>query len=93
MKITTNLPIGRIAICPPKAIYCFSLGLVPKLDGTFHRIYNLSLPKPCRGLSVNAAILEAYSTLTYSTVDDILALILLARRGAVILKRDLKDAF
>jgi hypothetical protein len=66
---------------------------VPKPDGTFRRIHNLSSPKPRRGLSVNAAIPEAYSTLTYSTVDDILALILLAGRGAVILKRDLKDAF
>jgi hypothetical protein len=66
---------------------------MPKLDRTFRRIYNLSLPKPCQGLSVNAAILEAYSTLTYSTIDNILALILLARRGAIILKRNLKDAF
>jgi len=66
---------------------------MPKLDGTFRRIYNLSLPKPRLGLSVNATIPEAYSTLTYSTVDEILALILLTRRGAVILKRDLKDAF
>jgi len=92
-KIATDLPIGRITICPPKAIYYSPLGLVPKPDGIFRRIYNLSSPKPRRGLSVNAAIPEAYSTLTYSTVDDILALILLARRGAVILKRDLKDAF
>ena len=74
-------------------IYCSPLGLVPKLDGTFCYIYNLSSPKPRRGLFVNAAILEAYSTLIYSTVDDILALILLARRGAVILKRNLKDTF
>ena len=66
---------------------------MPKLDGTFCRIYNLSSPKPRQGLSVNTAILEAHSTLAYSTIDDILALILLARRGAVILKRDLKDAF
>jgi hypothetical protein len=66
---------------------------MPKLDRTFRRIYNLSSPKPHQGLSVNAAILEAYSTLAYSTIDDILALILLARRGAIILKRDLKDAF
>ena len=85
--------MGYITICPPKAIYCSPLGLIPKLDGTFRRIYNLSSPKPRWGLSVNAAILKAYSTLTYSTVDDILALILLARRGAVILKRDFKDAF
>ena len=66
---------------------------MPKPDGTFRRIHNLSSPKPRLGLSVNAAIPEAYSTLTYSTVDEILALILLAGRGAVILKRDLKDAF
>ena len=66
---------------------------MPKLDRTFRRIYNLSSPKPRQGLSVNAAILKAHSTLTYSTIDDILALILLAGRGAVILKRDLKDTF
>ena len=69
------------------------MGLVSKLDRTFRRIYNLSLPKPRLGLSVNAAILEAYSTLTSSTVDEILALILFAGRGAVILKRNFKDAF
>ena len=92
-KIATDLPIGRIAICPPEAICCFLLGLVPKPDRTFHRIYNLFSPKPRLGLSINAAILEAYSTLTYSTVDEILALILFAGRGAVILKRNFKDAF
>ena len=57
-----------------------------KLDGTFCRIYNLFLPKPRLGLSVNAIILKAYFTLTYSTVDEILALILFTGRGAIILK-------
>ena len=66
---------------------------MPKLDRIFCRIYNLFLLKPRLGLSVNAAILEAYSTLTYSIVDEILALILLIGRGAVILKRDFKDTF
>ena len=93
IKITTNLPIGCITICPPKIIYCFPLGLMPKLNGTFHCIYNLSSPKPRWGLSVNTTIPKAYSTLTYSTIDEILALILLAKRGAVILKHNLKDAF
>jgi hypothetical protein len=93
VKITTDLPIGYIAICPPEAIYYSPLGLIPKLDGTFHYIYNLSSLKPRLGLSVNAIILKAYSTLTYSTVDEILALILLTRRGAVILKYNLKDTF
>ena len=66
---------------------------MPKLDRTFHYIYNLSLPKPCLGLFINTTILEAYSTLTYRTVDKILVLILFIRRGAVILKYNLKNAF
>ena len=93
IKITTNLPISCIVIYLPKAICCFLLGLVFKLDKTFYYIYNLFLPKPCLGLFINAIILKAYSTLTYSTVDEILALILFIRRGAVILKYNLKDAF
>ena len=66
---------------------------MPKPDRTFRRIYNFSLPKPRLGLFINAIILEAYSTLTYSIIDEILALILFARRGAVILKRNFKDTF
>ena len=93
MKIITNLPISYIAIYPPEAIYCFLLGLIPKLDRTFRCIYNLFLFKSHLGLSVNAAILKAYFTLTYSTVDEILVLILLARRRAVILKCNFKDTF
>jgi hypothetical protein len=92
-KIVTNLPISYIAICLLKVIYYSPLGLIPKLNGTFCCIYNLFSPKPCLGLSVNTTILKAYSTLTYSTVDEILALILFIRRGAVILKCDFKDAF
>ena len=64
-----------------------------KLNGTFRCIYNLSLPKPCRGLFINTIILKTYFILTYSTIDDILVLILLTRRGAVIFKYNLKDAF
>jgi hypothetical protein len=93
VKIATDLPIGYIAIYPPKAIYYSPLGLMPKLDRTFCYIYNLFLPKPCLGLFINTAILKAYSTLTYSTVDEILALILFVKREAVILKCDLKDTF
>jgi hypothetical protein len=92
-KITTDLPIGCIAIYPPKVIYCSPLGLIPKLDGTFCCIYNLFSPKPCLGLFINTAILKAYFTLTYSTVDKILALILLTRREVIILKYDFKNAF
>jgi hypothetical protein len=93
VKIVTDLPISYIAIYLPKIIYCSLLGLISKPDKTFHYIYNLSSPKPCWGLSINAAILEAYFTLTYSTIDEILVLILLTKRGAIILKCNFKDAF
>ena len=93
IKIITNLLISYITIYLPKVICYFLLGLIPKLNGTFRHIYNFSLPKPYLGLFINITILKAYSTLTYSTVDEILAFILFARRGAVILKYNLKDTF
>ena len=92
-KIITNLPISCITIYLLKVIYYSLLGLILKLNKTFCYIYNLFLPKPRLGLSVNTTILKAYSTLTYSTVDEILVLILFTRRGAVILKYNFKDAF
>ena len=66
---------------------------MPKLNKTFYYIYNLFLFKPYLGLFINTIILKDYSTLTYSTVDEILVLILLTRRGAVILKYNFKDTF
>jgi hypothetical protein len=93
IKIITNLLIGCIVIYLPKVICYFLLGFIFKLNKTFYCIYNLFLPKPCLGLFINAIILEAYSTLTYSTVDGILVLIFFAKRGAVILKYNFKDAF
>ena len=66
---------------------------MPKLNKTFHYIYNFFLPKPRLGLSVNTIILKAYSTLTYSTVDEILVLIFFIKRGAVILKYNFKNTF
>jgi len=42
-KIVTNLALGRIQTT--NSIVTSPLGLVPKADGGFRRIYNLSLPK------------------------------------------------
>jgi hypothetical protein len=92
-KIASDLHLRRICVEPSALISCSPLGLVPKPDSSWRRIHNLSSPKPRNGLSVNDAIPDSHSTLTYSTIEDILALILLAGPGAVILKRDLKDAF
>jgi hypothetical protein len=92
-KIATDLPIDRIAIYLLKTICYSPLGLILKPDKTFCYIYNLFSPKPHLGLFINTTILKAYFTLTYSTVDEILVLILLIKRGAIILKYNLKDAF
>jgi hypothetical protein len=93
IKIASNLPIGYIVICLLKVIYYFPLGLIPKLNRTFYCIYNLFSLKSCWGLFINTVILEVYFTLTYSIIDDILVLILFVKRGAIILKYNLKDAF
>jgi hypothetical protein len=42
-KIVTNLALGRIQTT--NSIVTLPLGLVPKADGGFRRIYNLSLLK------------------------------------------------
>ena len=93
IKIATDLFISYIAIYPLKAIYYSLLKLMPKLNKIFYYIYNLFSPKSYLGLFINTTILKAYFTLTYSTVDEILALILFARRGTIIFKYNLKNAF
>ena len=50
-KIVTDLALGRIQATD--SIVTSPLGLVPKVDGGFRYIYNLSLPK---GSSVNNLI-------------------------------------
>jgi len=50
-KIVTNLALGRIQAT--NSAVTLPLGLVPKADGGFRYIYNLSLPK---GSSVNNSI-------------------------------------
>ena len=76
-KISEDLPLNRIAISPPDLVSCSPLGLVPK-PGGWRRIYNLSSPCPHlhKGISINNAILDEYSSLSYSIIDDVLPLVL-----------------
>lgn len=66
------------------------LGVVPKADGSFRRIHDLSCPP---GASVNDAISKDYATLCYVTLQEILSAVLDAGAGCLIWKRDLADAF
>lgn len=66
------------------------LGLVPKHDGGWRRIHDLSFPA---GESVNDGIPPAYGAVEYTTVDEAFQAILTQGRHAILVKRDLTDAF
>jgi len=87
-KIVTDLALGRIQTT--NSVVTLPLGLVPKADGGFRRIYNLSLPE---GSLVNDLIDLAWAILHYTRVETILAYIITAGRGYYLVKRDIKDAF
>lgn len=90
-QITEDIRLGRIV--PIEPVYpCIvsPLGLVTKHDGGFRRIHNLSFP---RKTSVNSFIPEEYATLRYTLFWEVLEHARLAGPNAVIIKRDLKDAF
>ena len=69
---------------------CSPLGLVPKHDGGWRRIHDLSYPY---GNSVNDGIPQDWGTLEYTTFDDAVVILLRQGPGALLVKRDLKDAF
>ena len=94
-QIASDLLLCCAVILSSEQTTCSSLGLVTKSDGSFRRIHNLffSYSQQDRDLSVNNAIPDEYLALTYSTIDEIIALILLAGRGFIIIKRDIKTTF
>jgi len=87
-KIVTDLALSRIQAT--NSVVTSPLGLVPKADGGFRCIYDLSLPK---GFLVNNSIDLAWVALHYTWIETILAHIITASRGCYLVKRDIKDAF
>ena len=84
---------GRLALVDPQQeprYVCSPLGLVPKHDGGWRRIHDLSFPPYT---SVNDGIHQAWGALEYTTFDDAVDALLQQGRGAKFVKRDLKDAF
>ena len=66
------------------------LGLVPKSNGGFRRIHHLSHPK---GRSVNCNIPKDWGALEYTCFDEPVAMITRIGPGAMLIKKDLADAF
>ena len=69
---------------------CSPLGLVPKHDGGWRSIHDLSYPY---GNLVNNGIPQHWGALEYTTFDDAVAVLLQQGLGALLVKWDLKEAF
>ena len=88
-KLSDDLSSHRVQLFSGPA-FVSPLGLVPKHDGGWRRIHDLSWPP---GRSVNDSIPDAASAIHYTSIDDIFDLIRTSGQGCYIIKRDIKDAF
>ncbi|KAF8253296.1 hypothetical protein K440DRAFT_642268 [Wilcoxina mikolae CBS 423.85] len=89
LKRATAGQILRLTTLPDRFIAC-SIGLAPKPEGTGRRIHHVLSPS---SHSVNVHILQTWGTLTYTQFDDAVAAIQTCGPRAVLVKRDLTDAF
>lgn len=89
-KQDENDRLTKLDDAPSNHFISSPLGLVPKHNGGWRRIHDLSFP---RQHSVNHYIDEAFGALEYTVLDDAIDALLVQGRGAVMVKRDLADAF
>ena len=90
-QLRKDLECGRVSSHSGRhPFYSSPLGLVAKSNGSWRRIHHLSHP---HGDSVNDWIPESCSTLEYTTIEHVFHLVRKAGKGAIIVKKDLKDAF
>lgn len=82
--------LTKLLVEPSDCFISSPLGLVPKHDGGWRRIHDLSFP---RERSVNHYIDEAHGALEYTVLDDAIDALLTQGKGAIMVKRDLADAF
>ena len=73
-------------------IHTSPFGVIPKKHkpGKWRLILDLSSPE---GSSVNDGVSKELSSLSYVTIDDVVAAIQLAERGALLAKMDIKQAY
>ena len=77
---------------PGDHFICSLLGLVPKTGqvNTWRRIHYLSFPPR---QSVNNYITPDWGALEYTSFDEAVTMVATAGQGAILIKRDLADAF
>ena len=89
-KILLNRVSGPFKHPPLVNLQCSPIGLVPKKDGSWRMIMDLSGPK---GSSVNDYIPQEKFSVQYSKFDDAVDMIANLGLGALMAKLDIKSAF
>ena len=81
---------GPFSSPPFSPFHCSPLGAVPKKDGTFRIIMDLSSP---RGCAINEGISKEAFSVRYSCFDDAVCLVRAIGRDTMMAKLDIKHAF
>ena len=81
---------GPFLIPPMSPFHCSPLGAVPKKDGTFRIILDLSSP---HGMSINVGISKDSFSVRYSSFDDAVHLVRSSGTSAFMAKLDIRHAF
>ena len=89
-EVSLGRVFGPTSIPPTNNLQVNRFGVIPKKDGGWRLILDLSFPF---GHSVNDGINKDEFTLTYSKVSDAISLIIKAGRGALMGKVDIKSAY
>ena len=89
-EVSLGWDFGPTAIPPIERLQVSRFGVIPKKDGGWRLILDLSFPFEH---SVNDGINKEEFTLTYSKVSDAISLIIKAGRGALMGKVDIKSAY
>ena len=89
-EVSLGRVFGPTAIPPIESLQVSRFGVIPKKDGGWRLILDLSFPF---GHSVNDGINKEQFTFTYSKVSDAISLIIKAGHGALMGKVDIKSAY
>ena len=89
-ELSANRICGPFKVLPFPNLRVSPLGLIPKRDGDYRVIHDLSYPK---GQGINADIPREFTHVQYETLDWVLDLIRKVGRGALIAKADIENAF
>ena len=92
LQATRLVCVGSEEVACSMGIHCSPLGVIPKKNrpNKWRLITNLSAPE---GYSVNDGIDKELSSVSYISVDNVVARILKLGRGALLAKMDIKQAY